>query len=408
MKKLLIVILSIIACLCLAVGFVGCGGNGNEDKGSIDGRYTEANEESFNTATEKLGAIISGDKAPVNTEAEKIGGTLNSNGEIKLTVGGKSVVFTASEKLSALVDKSKIGEEAAVWSSIIDATQLKLESKLGIKVDDGFGNALYDMIAFLADDEDEIEESVKDYISILDKSNINIDANAYLKDANLYVNAKASGFTKELKDLVSKEAKFDLGDLEKGYKYSFDKDGIYSLFDELEEVLEDFLPSFGKNGYDSEVAIASNTAYTSETSSDFPISYAELNMYLSMVDMKLYTEISSDGAVKIKLATSTTTKDKVLSLIKGYLGKGKNGTLLGIISDLKIDKLDAEIYVAFDKDGYLYQVAGNIDVAVSTKINDKTVSLAVNGKLNGALAVPQIDFPSFNGYENPFAQNELK
>ena len=44
MKKLLLVILSVIACLCLAVGFVGCGGNGNEDKGSQDHVHTYSTE----------------------------------------------------------------------------------------------------------------------------------------------------------------------------------------------------------------------------------------------------------------------------------------------------------------------------------------------------------------------------
>ena len=94
MKKFLVLFLAVLMSMSV-FAISACGGNGNA-KGSIDGRYTEANEESFNTATEKLGAIISGDKAPVNTEAEKIGGTLNSNAEVKLTVDGKSIVLTGS------------------------------------------------------------------------------------------------------------------------------------------------------------------------------------------------------------------------------------------------------------------------------------------------------------------------
>ena len=386
MKKLITLFITVIMAISV-FAVSACGGSGKTEKGTIDGNYTEVEKSDLPALQERLDSV----KVPYDISKGTAGGSLTTDAELKLTIGGKTLTITASEAFALILDITKdLGEDGL--SAI---SGLSSNTKLGIKADSGFGTALTGLAdALIAMDLGEGEEDanaeenarIKAMMALIDNLNIDAELNAYVKDSNAYVGAKVSGIPDAVKQMIPAEV-FDVNSLSSGVKYKFSENTLQMLFGMLS----------GKSSGDGS-GIAPQSADTEEDDETI-IPINKLINILSNFEVKVSADISGNN-IKLKLATTEDTKTILSSLFQAFVaaGDGLPADLRAMLNSITISKLDVELYVSIEN-GELTELAANVDVAVSATVANTSVNVAANATLNCSIIAPaKIDFPSFDGY----------
>ncbi|MBP5466955.1 MAG: hypothetical protein J6Y43_05280 [Clostridia bacterium] len=409
MKKFITLFVAVIMAISV-FAFSACGGSSDKsEKGVIDGNYKEVKEEDMPSLQEKLENV----KVPFDADKGTAGGSLTADAEIKLTVGGKALTLTANEAFNLILDITKDFDEDGL-SAI---SGLSAKTKLGVKADEGFGATLIALISNFINEE-EVEDLGDDVIDeeedaesgamviailgLLDNLNLNAELNAYVKDANIYADAKVSGIPDAIKAMIPEEA-FDVDALATGVKYVLTED----MIEMLAELIEGRFGYGDYPEYDDGSDIGLQAADIDED--DGPsVSVNEIINVLGGLGVKLYADISGND-VKLKLAATEETKTYIESLIP-MLAEADilPDAVKGIIATLDISKLDVELYIAVEN-GELAEIAADIDVAVAATVAETAVSVSVKTTVNCKVVAPEkISFPSFDGYVSPFpADDEL-
>ncbi|MBQ6727960.1 MAG: hypothetical protein IJQ87_03370 [Clostridia bacterium] len=401
MKKVITLFITVIMAISV-FAVSACGGSSDKaEKGTIEGKYTEVKESELPALQERLDGI----KVPYDLNKGTAGGSLTTDAELKLTIGGKTLTITASEAFALILDITKdFGDDGL--SAI---SGLSSSTKLGVKADSGFGTALTGLAnALIARDLDEGEEDANTeenaqiiaMMALIDNLNIDAELNTYVKDSNVYVGAKVNGIPDAVKQMIPAEV-FDVNALSSGVKYVFSENTIKMLVEMLK----------GKKGGNGEAAgndsvIAPQSAGAAE-SNEPSVPVNDIINMLSNFGVKVSADISGDN-VKVKLATTETTKTIIAALLTSLIaaGDGLPEDVRAILNSITISKLDFELYVAIEN-GELTELAAKVDVAVSLTVANTSVSASVNATLNCSLIAPaKINFPSFDGYVNPFPVSE--
>lgn len=396
MKKFFTVLIAVIMAISV-FAFSACGGNSGNAKGSIDGKYAEiTTAEQFQALAEKVENI-----KPAAEDAELAGGVLKSNAELKLTVGGKSVTLTGSEVLNLIIDLTKINSESEELEAIKGAA---VNAKLSAKADKGFGTALTGLAdKLIAADLGEGEEDenadenaqIKAIMALIDDFKIDVDANAYIKENTVYADTKVTGIPESIQALVPAGVNFE--DLANGVKCSLTVTEFESILNLLMSMAGGMI---GNRNYNA-VAIAGASNYEAEESDSILPSFEQINEYLAMAGAKLSAEMTDKGT-KIKLATTADTKTIVNNLIGSIVPE----EMEAIVSNLAFSKVDVEIYLSIDANGVITAAAAKIDVAVSATVLGTAISVSLNSAADCSLTVPEIKYPSFEGYDSIFGGQE--
>ena len=359
MKKLLTVLCS----LCLAVflfALSACGGSGVD--GTIKGDYKEADAESFTAAS----AVLAEAKF-AKDDATAYGLSFNSDAEASFTFDGKTAKITENESLSLIIAEN------------ITAA---MNAELTAKADKGFINT----VALAAGAK---EGEVPDF----GKIDVSVKGDVYYSNGNIYVNGKIAGISDIIETIIEAEGEGEgaeaaqareiVADMEKGVKYVFPKELVSML-------IGNFKPEALDETSFEDISANIGGALGMVAQADFET----INTALGTYGFKLYIDSGANG-LKIKLATTADAKTTLGALVAGLIGEEDD------VSDFVFKTLNLEIYVAFDADGVLTQVAFNADVDITAKLFGKTAELKVNGAANLSVAVPEIKLPSFDGYTNP-------
>lgn len=398
MKKLITLFITVIMAISV-FAVSACGGSSDKaEKGTIEGNYTEVKESELPALQERLDGI----KVPYDLNKGTAGGSLTADAELKLTIGGKTLTITASEAFALILDITKdFGDDGL--SAISGLSSI---TKLGVKADSGFGTALTDLAnALIARDLDEGEEDenaeenarIIAMMALIDNLNLDAELNAYVKDSNVYLGAKVNGIPDAVKQMIPEEM-FDVNALSSGVKYVFPENTIYMLAEMLK----------GRFGGDSEEesndsVIAPQSASGESNEPSIPLN--NIINILGNFGLKLSADISGDN-IKLKLATTEQTEAIIKAFIPMIASNIENEFTQTIINSIDISKLDVELYVAIEN-GELTELAAKIDVAVSATVANTSVNVAANATLNCSIIAPaKINFPSFDGYVNPFPVSE--
>lgn len=429
MRKFLTLFIAVIMAISV-FAVSACGGNDNNGKvdgdpttppvieekgvsGSIEGNYNAKVElDAENANYQLLATKLSGDIHPVVKDETTAGGTAQAEAEIKLTVGDKSLTVSLKDMLSLILDVTKMEEDG------LDAiTGLSNKAKLSVKSDEGFGTALTDLadkliamdLAAMEVEEDpnaEKNAQIKAVLAMLDNLDFNAAVDAYVKDTNVYLDAKASGIPEAVKAMDPTES-FDFDALKAGLKYKFSEDDIKmmaSMFGGMFGGQEKYPDNGDYYPEDDDISLQAAKFEQdlpedtgSEPENGNEVDTSDLSMVMgiaSMVGAEIYADISDNG-IKIKIATTAETK----TIVSGFISAFMPAKTKEVITNIVISKLDIELYAAINADNEITAIAGKIDVAVSATVADTTVSLAVNGALDLSFDAPAtIEFPSFDGY----------
>ena len=362
MKRIITIIIAVIMVIG-AFGFSACGNSAEKADGYIKGKYREVTADSYGEISERFE-----DAKIVRQNAVVFGFTFKSNAEMAVTLNDKIVTLSDFETIQTILDITAEKDEKVV-------SGLFAKKKVGLKADENFGIELYNALSSILD----INPDTKGtkailLLSSLDKADINAEAKAYIKDAKAYVDAYLTGVPESIKTLFREE--LDFGEWAKGVKYVFDDDNsdIEDLFDEFAEIRDAI----------NRLKIADKINLT----------FDDINLYLTMFDVKFYAD-KSDNGVKVKLATTDTTKNKILAILNSKLPK----SMKEVVKNLNIPKFDIELYLALDNYNVITAVAGNVDIEVSANVYENDIKVSLNGAADLSLEIPDsIDYPSFDGY----------
>lgn len=394
MKKLITLFITVIMAISV-FAFSACGGSDEAEKGTISGNYTEVKEEDMPALQQRLEAVKG---LPYDETKGTAGGNITSDAELKLTIGGKTLTITASEAVALILDITKDLDNDGL-SAI---KSLSSNTKLNVKADKGFGAALSGLAdKLIAMDLEEGEEDanaeenamIKGVMALIDDLNVNAELAAYVKDSNIYANAKLNGIPEAIKNSLPEEASLvDFDALANGLKYVLTEEQI--------KMFITMMDNMGKKSDEDAPASTFSAAYEEETDDEFSLDKAII--MLSSFGAKLSADIS-DNSVKLKVVIGEETKNMISSLIPMLTSsETMPATTKAIINSINISKLDVELYVAIEN-GILSEMAAKINVAASVTVDNTVISLSVNATLNASLVAPEkIDFPSFEGYVSPF------
>ncbi len=370
MKKLITVLCS----LCLAVmlfALSACGGSSN---GTIKGNYKEADAESYAAAME----VVAEPKL-VKEDATSFGLSVKSDFEASVKFDGKSASVSENETLDVSVNMENADVTAAA----------KVELKL--KMDDKFIDTIYNAVAAAMNAEAEADADAaaeeENPIPDIGKVDVTAKANAYVSAGNVYVDGNVKGISDKLKALATASAGEEAADvikiLEDGFKYAFPQEMILALLQDVDLL----------GGLDGGMTEGAGAVIGGMSDLDFEA----VNGLLVNYGLKLYIDNGSDG-LKIKLATTAEAKTLITTIIASSIGVNAP------VNEISINKLDLEIYVAFDAEGYLTGAALNVNVNATANVFGKTAELNVKGTADIALGVADVKLPSsFDGYVNPMA-----
>ncbi len=370
MKKLIAVFCS----LCLAVMLFALSACGGGVDGTIKGNYKEADAESYAAAMQ----VVSEPK--VVKEGEKTFGlSVKSDFEASVKFDGKSVSVSENETADFAIDTEKEGL-AGVTAAV--------NAELKLKMDDKFIDTVYNAVVaaqaaqgadtFAADGEEKSE------IPDIGKVDVTAKANAYVTAGNFYVDGKIKGISDKIKALAGEEGADVIKTLEDGFKYALPQEMILSII--------------GSSEYGAAIDVNSISSIVNGLVSGLSVTDVNtVNALLAQYGFKLYIDNGSDG-LKIKLATTAEAKTTITTLVNALLAKDVP------VSELAISKLDLEIYVAFNADGYFTGAALNVNVNATAKVFGKTAELNVKGAADVVIGVADVKLPSsFDGYVNPMA-----
>ena len=405
MKKIIAIIFAVLTAIGLfafsACNMGGSGnvndgtGNGNnggtqktEVKGSLDGNFTEVAPENYDEILERFDGAI-----PAADDAETAGGNARSAAEITLSIGDKEIVLTSDSALDLILDLNKIDQEGLEF---ISGAAVKNET--GIKVDDGFSSEAwgivgpimfgeeYPTLAELLEQED--FQTIARAITALDGADANAKFNGYVKDSKVYTDVKVTGVPEGIREIVSDKFGVDFIALANGIKYSFTEEELMTLIGNLLGSMMGFGGS--ENSNYSVKTFGNDNPYALD------LSDVDFDYLCELLKLKLYSE-DNNGAIKVKLATTTDTKMAVETLLKARF----TDEIAEIVNELTVSKLDMEIYLALDENNVLTAVAGKVDAEISATVNEKEVNLSINGALDCSFTVPEsIEYPSFSDYES--------
>ena len=359
MKKIFTIIIAVIMAIGI-FGFSACDNSEEKVNGDIKGNYREVDANSYGEISERFE-----DTKIVRQNAVVFGFTFKSNTEIAATVNDKTVTLKDFEIIKSILDLTAEKDEKIV-------SGLFANKKLGLKADKDFGIELYNAMTSIPGIYPDSKGSL--LLTSLDNAEINAEAKAYIKDAKAYVDANITGVPESIKALFREE--FDFDGWAKGVKYVFDDENsdIEDLFDEF-----------------AEIKYAINRLKVSDK---IRLTFDDINLYLTMFDVKFYAD-KSDNGVKVKLATTDTTKKKVLAILNSRLPKSTKE----IVKNIDIPKLDIELYLALDNYNVITAAAGKVDIEVSANVYENDVGISINGAADLSLEIPDsIDYPSFDDY----------
>lgn len=436
MKKFITLFVAVIMAISV-FAFSACGKDNNsvdptpapvvEEKGvsgSIEGNYNTKVELDADDANYQLLATrLSGDIHPV-VNNQVAGGTAQAEADINLTIGDKSLTISMTDLLNLILDISKMDKNGL---DAISGLYNKME--LNVKSDDGFGTAavaLGDQFTTTKTDESDGDDvdtaennevsTIKAALAMLNALNVKTEIDAYVKDTNVYVNAKANGIPEAVKTMIP-EGSFDLGALETGLQYKFTEEfiqmivGMFSgrfgggeknYFDDNDYYPIDEAGIEEDENENSLQAAKFGQELPSETDSESDTNALTMVMGIaSMIGADIYADIS-DNEVKLKIAITDSEEMRTkLSTLASSIISSKTE---GVVTNFVISKLNIELYAAINANKEITAVAGKIDVAVSASVGTTNVSLAVKGALDLSFNAPAaIEFPSFDAYVDVMA-----
>lgn len=371
MKKLITVLCS----LCLAVMLFALSACGGSADGTIKGNYKEADAESYAAAME----VVAEPKL-VKEDATSFGLSVKSDFEASVKFDGKSASVSENETLDVSVNMENADVTAAA----------KVELKL--KMDDKFIDTIYNAVAAAMNAEAEADADAaaeeENPIPDIGKVDVTAKANAYVSAGNVYVDGNVKGISDKLKALATASAGEEAADviatLEEGFKYAFPQEMVVALLQDV-----DLLGGLDLGG------MTEGAGAVIGGMSD--LDFEAVNGALGTYGLKLYIDNGTDG-VKIKLATTAEAKTVITALVASLIEEDVP------VSDFAFNKLDLEIYVAFDAEGFLTGIALNVNVNATATVFGKTAELNVKGTADIALGVAEVKLPSsFDGYVNPMA-----
>ena len=438
MKKFVAFLIAMIMAMGM-FAFAACGNDSNKDadnggnqnqqteqestvKGSIDGNYTKIDRETeggaaqYELITEKLGEVH-----PAIEEDGTAGGNAAATAAIEVKIGDKALTLSLDAALALIMNVMEFDEKGPAAIAGMAFT-----SELGVKADEGFGEALTALAQSIIDADLEGEEDdnagenqeILGIMALLDNFDINAELNAYVKDETveeevvktIYADAKVTGIPDAIKALVPEDVEIPFDELAAGMKYFISVDDLFAMVEDFiggmfgggkRAIADDGMAEPQAALFGIEDGDVSDDDYYYEDEESGISGKIEMIATMFMGFSDISADIAADGSMKLQISLKAETKDTLIAMLKGFIDDDTPEITAALINSVNISKLDLNVYLALDADGNITAVAGNVDVAVSATVGETPISVSVNGALDLSFAVPEtIEYPSFAGYEN--------